>query len=277
MTRDLPPGAATVARLDVASAWRRFSARPEGPGWVRLSDRLADAAAMDGWVRAERDGFAAGHPDLAGALVVYRFAGSLAELVVGPLVDQDRVLVLGPADVWFRLGPAARLDGLAVADATVTVLPGDDDAGAPGTTTAADRDALRSVAVDSLVAVFEPLARAVRERAPFGLAGMWGTLADHTAEVAMSRARGRAPLAEQRAAWVAADALVTDLAGRQPLVRGRPSLTEVSGAAGDGCFVTKGTCCLVYKVTDMCSSCPLRSEADRRARFVAHLARDGAR
>jgi hypothetical protein len=277
MAPHLPPGAATVARLDNASPWRRFSARAEGPGWVRLSDRLADAAALDGWFRAERDGFAAGHPDLAGALLVYRFAGSLAELVVGPLVDQGRVLVLGPGDVWFRLGPAARLDGLAVPDAAVAVLPDDGDAGAAGTTTVADRDGLRAVAVDSLVAVFEPLARAVRERAPFGLAGMWGTLADHTAEVTMSRSRGRAPLVEQRAAWRAADALVTALAARQPLVRGRPSLTEVSSPAGDGCFVTKGTCCLVYKVTEMCSSCPLRSEADRRARFVAHLARERGR
>ncbi|HET6950662.1 MAG TPA: hypothetical protein VFI47_09815 [Acidimicrobiales bacterium] len=271
----LPPARATVARLDTASRWRRFGVDVAAPGWIRLADRLGDGAAMDRWVQDERDGMAAGRRDLAGALIVYRFAGSLAELVVGPMVDQRRVLRLTPRDVWFRLGPAARLDGLAVPDAAVAVAPDDPDAGAghPDVTVVPGDEGLRAVAAGSLVEVFDPLARAVRARAPYGLAGMWGTLADHIAETAVARA-GRSG-GDQRHAWQATGALLAALAARQPLLRVRPSLTEVSSPAGAGCFVTKGTCCLVYKVADMCSSCPLRSDADRRARFAAHLRRTG--
>jgi hypothetical protein len=268
------PGTITVARVDATSGWRRFATRAvPGAGWVGLADRLADPAGLDAWVGAELAGPAAGHRDLAGALIAYRFAGSLAELVVGPLFDQHRALVLRPAGLSLLLGAdGARLDGVAVEAPDVAVLAGDPDAGRPDTIVT-DEAGLRDVAVTSLLATFGPVAEAVRARAPFGLRGMWGTLADHLAEVALRRAREQRRDAGQ--AWAGACRLLDDLAARQPLLVVRPRRQDVASPAGAGLFAAKGTCCLIYKaagsLSAACTSCPLRSPADREAGFARYL------
>jgi hypothetical protein len=293
--------------VDATRSWRRVTVDAAGDGWFRLADRLADPAGLDAWYAAELAGTGRGHRDLAGALIVYRFAGSLAELVVGPLLEQRRVVLLSPDNLSLRLAENARIESLSVASPVVAVLPDDPDAGRPGTLVvgpapgppeaeAAGMAALRSVAVDGLLAVFEPVAAAVRARAPFGLRGMWGTLADHLADVALRRARDRGSDGEE--AWAIASALIDDLAARQPLLRSRPTRHEVVCSAGSALFATKGTCCLIYKTNmpadrvdrvdrvdragrgaaqpwidaDACTSCPLRSEADRTGRLVRYLA-----
>ncbi len=279
--------AVTVARLDESSAWRRYTCDAQGDGWVRLDERLTDPAALDAWYRAELEATARGHADLAGALIVYRFAGALAELVVGPLLDQRRCVVLRPAALSLRFGEAARLDELSVSAPTVAVLADDASAGERGTAVVASAEGLRAVAADGLHAVFGPLAAAVRARAPFGLRGMWGTLADHLAEVAVRRARERG--GDVEAAWAAAGTLIDDLTAREPLVRARPRRAVVTGASGAATFVAKGTCCLIYKAAApvsvrpgadrarhliaaaACTSCPLRTAEDRQVRFAAYL------
>ena len=147
---------------------------------------------------------------------------------------------------------------------------------------------MRAAAADGLVAVFAPLADAVRARAPFGRRGMWGTLADHLAEVAVRRARerGRAP----DVALAEAERLVDAVADRASDLRTRPRRQVVSTARGPETVVTKGTCCLIYKAsarpgdrgaaagligTAACTSCPLRSDEDRARRFVAYLDASG--
>lgn len=286
--------AVTVARLDGSSTWRRFSVDASGASWVRLDRRLADPDGLDAWYEAELRGTACGHPDLAGALIVYRLAGALAELVVGTVLDQQRCIDLGPAGLSLRFGDAARLDEVSVSAPTVAVLDGDPAAGEEGTRLVPSDAALRAVAVESLVSMFEPLAAAVRARAPFGLAGMWGTLADHLAEVAVRRARERRRDVE--AAWSASAVLIDELADRAPRLRARPRRQVVPvGAGATAAVVAKGTCCLIYKAGGQpaapgagpkrssrhlieaaaCTSCPLRTPEDRQVRFARYLAPGG--
>lgn len=284
--------ATTVGRLDASSAWRRYATDEPGGGWVPLAQRVADGPAVDAWYRTELGATARGHADLAGALIVYRFAGALAELVIGPLTDQRRSVALTPQAISLRFGDAARLDALSVSAPSVAVLPDDPEAGTAGARVVAAPADLRAVAVDGLRAVFAPLAHAVRARAPFGLRGMWGTLADHLAEVAVRRAR------EQRrdveSAWSAASDVIAELAASEPLLRARPRRQEVRWPGGVDLLVVKGTCCLIYKAAGAaapravpptagagarrlvgaaaCTSCPLRREDDRAARFAGYLA-----
>jgi hypothetical protein len=278
--------AVTVARLDRSSPWRRYTTDATGDGWVRYHERLADEVGLDDWYRTELDATAGGHPDVAGALIVYRLAGALAELVVGTLVDQRRSVALTPAGLSLRFGDAARLDEVSVSASTAALLADDAGATAPGAVVAASVDALVAGALDGLVAVYRPLCEAVRARAPFGRSGMWGTLADHLAEVAVRRARERRR--DVDAAWSAADVLVSGLAAREPRLRARPRRQVVAGPSGPGTFVAKGTCCLIYKAASpvssggggardliaaaACTSCPLRHPDDRAARFAAYEA-----
>ena len=269
--------AATVDRLARAAAWRRFTGAPTGPGWVRLGDRLRDPAALDAWYRAELDGPAVGHRDLAGALIVYRFAGSLAELLMGPLLDQRRVLVVTVDDLALELAEGTRIDAVAATPAEVVVRADDPDAGRPGTRVVRDDGGLAEAAAAVLHTVFDPLAGAVRARAPFGVAGMWGTLADHVAEGALAWARDHGD--DPVPAWQAADTVLDHLAAREARLRVRPRPHPVAR----GLYADKGTCCLIYKAhpaatkaeqlaVAACTSCPLRPDADRHARFTRHAA-----
>jgi hypothetical protein len=289
--RTLSVGAATVARVDATRSWRRCTFDAAGEGWFRLADKLADPAGLDAWYQAEVDGTGHGHRDLAGALIVYRFAGSLAELVVGPLLEQRRAVLLTPENLSLLLGERARIEALSVGSPEVAVLRSDPDVERAGVRVVADEAALRSVAVEGMLAVFGPLAEAVRERAPFGLRGMWGTLADHLSDVSLRRARDRK--SDREAAWQLASALIDELAERQPLLRARPSRHLVTHEDRSALFSTKGTCCLIYKTNmpvvegrgggrgerdttpciaaDACTSCPLRSLDDRESRLVRYL------
>jgi hypothetical protein len=279
-----PVAAVTVARLDRSSGWRRFATGTDGPGWVALDRRLADGAALDAWVESERRATAGGHRDLAGALIVYRLSGHLAELTVGCLADQRRVLAVTPSAMALRFGDAARLDEMAVYPPTVAVLPDDPVAGDAGTDVVPSLDTLRAVAAARLAGTFGPVAHAVRSRTPFGLRGMWGTLADHVAEVAVRRAREQRKDVDQ--AWDDAERLLDELAACVPSPWTRPRREIVRTARGLRPVVTKGTCCLIYKAgaapgdrgaaarliaPAACTSCPLRSENDRARRFVAYL------
>lgn len=247
--------AVTVARLDGTSPWRRYAVDAPGPGWVPLDALLADDAALDAWYRTELGATARGHADLAGALVVYRLAGALAELVVGTLLDQRRCPELTTAGVALRLGPDARLDGLSVSARRVAVLAGDPDAGADGTVVVDGSAGLRAFAADGLVATYGPVCEAVRARAPYGRRGMWGTLADHLAEVAVRRARERRRAIDS--AWAAAAALTDDVAARQPRLRTRPRReTVVAGPATGAAYVAKGTCCLIFKASGPAPAVP---------------------
>jgi hypothetical protein len=168
----------------------------------------------------------------------------------------------------------------------VAVLPDDPDAGRPGTTVVADHQGLHRTLADGLVDAFAGVAAAVRERAPFGLAGIWGTLADHLADVALRHAREQG--GDPDRAWAEATAVVDALAARpEPRLRARPTRHDVACTAGSGSFITRGTCCLIYKCHDpaagepdtararisaaACTSCPLRPEDERTALLERHL------
>lgn len=279
------PGADTLTRLASTRSWRRFGVDVSGPGWVRLADRLADPAGVDAWLAAELAGTARGHRDLAGSLVAYRLAGSLAELAVVPLLHERRAFVLSPEGLWLSFA-GARIEAVGLPTPTVAVLAADPDAGRPGTMVADGTDALHDVVAGGLAATFAGVAVAVRARAPFGLAGIWGTLTDHLADVALrwSRHTGGDP----DRAWSVANAVIDALARRpEPRLRARPRRHDVTCAAGSGAFVTRGTCCLIYKAHEpapgepdrtrdqimaaACTSCPLRPFEDRQARLVRLL------
>ena len=293
MTTDASPGAATLARIAGTRSWRRFTADVSGPGWVRLADRLADPAGLDAWLAAELDGTAKGHRDLAGSLIAYRLAGSLAELAMVPLLAEDRALTLAPEALWLSFA-GARIEAVGLPSPTVAVLADDPDAGRATTTVVADRAALHARLADGLVATFAGVAEAVRARAPFGLAGIWGTLADHLADVALRHAREHGGGdGDADRAWADATAVVDALAAHPAVrLRARPSRHDIAPPAGPAAFVTRGTCCLLYKSHEpgpgepdtartritaaACTSCPLRPYDERQSLLERHLARTAA-
>jgi hypothetical protein len=211
-------------------------------GLVHLGARLADPAAMAAWFDLEV-AWAGGHRDLGGALIAYRSASMLAELTTLLWFERGEAIALDPDAMWIEL-----VDGILVGDVAVEPRATSTDLG---------------VAATTLVDTFGPLATEVRRLAPFGTAGMWGTLADHVAGAATGWGRRHG-----REVWPTVDRLLAALPARV-----RPRRVDVTADGRVGSYAAKGTCCLLYKAFPdaLCSACPLRSPDDRRARFEADL------
>lgn len=153
------PGPETLGRLGSTRSWRRFTTEVVDGPWARLADLVADPAAMDAWVETELAGTAAGHRDLAGSLVVYRLAGSLAELAIVPLLAEQRTFVLTPERLWLSFGENARIAAVGLPGPVVAVLGDDPDAGRAGTVVVADPAQMHTLAAEGLAVSFAGLPR----------------------------------------------------------------------------------------------------------------------
>lgn len=258
--------AETLAALDAPDGWfTHVAGEPSGDGWVRVADIVAGPDLIEGWLDELLLHEAKGHRDVAASYLSAWLAGAIAEPVAAA-IDLHRCAWPVTADnLAVRRHPEGWFDALAV-------LGGERRAGA------GDVAALRQLVAAELVALLSPIFEVVRRWAPYGTAGMWGSVADGIAADALQRARlgGR----DGAAAWRDAGALIDELAARAPQLRVRPGLCEVPWSGGSAHLSVRGTCCLYYKVSGQprdplgesyCTSCPLRDDGDRCRRWAAWL------
>jgi ferric iron reductase protein FhuF len=238
-----------LARLDQIDPWcRHVAGRPTGEGWSGLDEAVA---LVPDWLDHLQAGVADGHVDVAasyltgwlGGLVVGTVATALAEVGCTWAVGPETVAVHRHVDGWF--------DAIAVAGAPIG--PPDDLA------------TLRARAAAGAAGALDPVFRAVRSRAPFGRAGMWGAVADRVTVAAVERARdaGQDPCPAFHQATAFVDALA-----RHVRIGARPALCSVPSPDGRAPFVVRGTCCLAYKAARgldpdeaRCTDCPLRARS----------------
>lgn len=268
-----------LARLDAGDEHCRYLAgEPHDPGWYPLDQVLANDDLLDGWYREIRDGEARGRRDVAGSYMASWLSGVVAETVAAALTTEERAWPLDPAGLAVHHHEEGWFDGIAVRSTRLWVLPGDPDAGHPESDVVDDLAALRSVLAAELVEVITPIFAAVRRRAPFGIRGMWGSLADGIVATALWRAHRTG--GDVTAVADAAQALVEAVAGRVPALTARPRVESVAWRGGTGWFAAKGSCCLWYKTFDgtpdprgegYCTSCPFRDDDSRRARWASHF------
>jgi len=118
---------------------------------------------------------------------------------------------------------------------------------------------------------------AVRARAPFGLPGLWGAVADEITSITLwvGQLVGRPP----GQLWIHAGRLVNALAPHAPVRMARARPFPVSHRLGGKWFRARGTCCLYYRSqraqgpTEQryCNSCPLRDDDSRHQQWYAYL------
>jgi hypothetical protein len=278
------PLAATLAGLDATDPHCRCVAgEPDGGDWHRLDAALSDGALLDQWYRHILEGEAQGRRDVAGSYLASWLGGVVAEPVTAALVGDRRTWPLRAGALAVHRHDGGWFDGLAVLAPTVRVLPGDADRHHPDVEVVDGCDRLRSLLADELVALVEPIHAEVRRRAPFGTAGMWGGLADEIAGGVLWRAHRSG--GDALTAWLEASALLDAVADRVPRLRARPRLEPIEWSGGTAYFSVKGTCCLFYKAFEgtpdvrgdgYCTSCPLRPDDWRRARWSSWMEQGAA-
>lgn len=275
----MPAAAEVIARLDAADPEVAVvGGRPTGADWVGLDHLLGDEARVGERVAVVLGGAAVGRRDVTAAFLSSWIAGAVASLPVTAHRRERRLVGVAPADVAVRFHPEGWVDGVALLAPRLVVLAGDPAVGEPGVEEVPGEGPLLAALVDEVVGVATPTFAALRAlRLPFGIAGMWGQLADAIAGAALADARRAG--ADLDAAWSASERMLGALAARVPELRARPRRQVVRWAGGAHHVSVKGTCCLWYKTQPgadpcgegYCTTCPLRPDHHRAARLTALL------
>jgi len=247
---------------------------PDGTGWIRGDQVLSDPTVIDRWLARLLAESAAGHRDVAASYLAAWVADAVGVPLLRAVVGQGRGWPTDAASIWLHEGAGELvIDGLAVAG-PLRVSADDPAAGTRGVEVVHDRDALRAVQVDEVVLFLDEVFAAIRSRIPFGVRGMWGSLADAVASDATWQAHTTG--SDVVAAWDAVQPFIDALDDRLPRPLVRPRLGHAHWEEETACLTVRGTCCLYYKTVDddRCTSCPLGDSAEQAARLDAWLGRE---
>lgn len=273
--------AAMLARLDAADEDYCYVAgdprEADGAGWCRLDEALHDGSFLDQWYRAILAGEAKGRRNVAGALLAAYLTDAITQTAFKAFTTEARIWPLHAEVLSVRFRPDGWFDGIAVRTTRIRVLPGDRDAGDPDVEVVEDDATLREIVADELVALAAPIFAAVRQRAPFGMPGMWGNFVDGIAAGVLWQGREPRPRGDTRAAYAIAAEVIDAIADRVPLIRARPRLDRIDWSGGTVWMAAKTACCLLYHTHHRppadayCANCPLRSDDSRRATWASWL------
>jgi hypothetical protein len=224
----------------------------------------------------------AGARDYLAASVAHTVADAALVATLPALLLEQRVPRVDADELWVRLHETEPwLAGVWLTGGRFWALPDDPDGDHGDAELVGDRDALRSRFAEQLVALLRPVFGAIRARAPFGLVGMWGEVVDGMHSLALMLAHGAHGDAEE--AWASASLLAGHVAALVPQARVRPRPFPVPTPGGPArLFSVRGTCCLWYKAqpgdpeAGYCTTCPLRTDDDRRQRLIRYVADQGA-
>jgi hypothetical protein len=274
--------AETAARLTAADEHLRLVVGPpSGDGWVLVADALASPSIFDAWFERVRTTVQNGRTDVAGSYLASFVGSTIAAPLVRALVTQRRGWRAAAGSTWLHMHDEGWIDQVATA-APVLVLPADTAAHRADVEVVEDLDALVALAIEHLVGVVAPVFAAVRARAPYGLRGMWGALADSiAAELTWSAQVGGHDVVD---AWRRAQPILDALVVAAPTRVTRPTFERIDAAGHVAHLTIRGTCCLYFQSlppgapADYCTSCPMGDVDTRRARrqqwLRRHLALD---
>ena len=226
-----------------------------------LAEVLAGSGALAAWYDDLLERETAGDRAAAGSYLASFLLSGLVEVAVAALIGQQRGLVLDPHAVALHRHADGWVDGLALRDPRVRVLPDDPVAGSHDAVVVDDPAALRRGVAAELAAIALPAFTAVRALAPFGVVGMAGNFADAAAWAGVEHAGARGVAA----AWAEVDALLDELRLAGLAFRARPRLDCAVWEGTRRSFVIKSACCLYFRTIEgtpdrrgegYCTSCP---------------------
>ncbi len=268
---------ATACRFDLFDV----GVPSDDPRWIPLTAVLDSA-----WLRGALGTLEAGngHGPRPRSVVGSYFAADLAWQVVttaGIVLHADgRALDLGLDHLAVRIDDQGWPSRVALVDPTFAALAADPAVGSPGVSAVGDRDALLDHLAERIVETMRPVFTAVRAQTPYGLAGMWGALADHVANLSWNLRDAEASAEELDGAWATTEALIDRIAVAEPRLKARPRRFTFRTPDGTVQLPMRSTCCLYYLTPEAdaaegdgkCTTCPLRDDEDRIARVEAGFA-----
>ena len=264
------PSASPLAQT-LAAARERFgghdvlATRIGAPaGWLAAPDLMAPGPALRQMLARTTASTGGGRADIGGTWLVESYAWALAMRGVGALLLGDRVPAMAAAEVRLRLvEPDDAIAEVAFAGGAYGV-DGDECQDDPALVTLPDHHALAARLRDELEAHLRPLLDAVATEAGRSRRALWRSAGDRLGGAFMWLGE---VLGERERAW----ALGTPcMRGSGPLAVGA-RFRMIEHAGGLEPTWDRRSCCLAYRCEghETCLTCPLTTEAQRRARLDA--------
>lgn len=236
-------------------------------GWIAAGTLVTPGPALEELLtRATRSG-ATGRADIGGTLLVESYAWALAVRAVGTLLFGCRIPAMAPREVWLEFAAAdVTITGVAFTGGAFGVA-GDAAAGDPSLLVVADEDALLGRLHEEMTGHLTPLVEAIAAATRRSQRALWRSAGDRL---------GGAFL------WLGEVVGVRERAwelGTRCMERGGPlavgagfRVLEHAGIAEP--TRNRASCCLVWRAPNAttCFTCPLTSEAERRARLEERAA-----
>ncbi len=273
--------AAGIAQRD-ANQVLELGAPDPGAGWFRL-DALGTPGAIEtelAWIAGRtRDGV---RPrDVTASELASGLGSCVAIPTAMLLVFEGVVPEVSGENLWIRRSEGGRYyDRIAFERPSYRCVTGSAGDGHRDAEPIPDRAALVGSFAGAVVATLDPLFTAIRTVAPYGVRGMWGSLADDLlTSMLWTTRRFDGTDDAQRAVAATTGEIIDAIAARQPLLKVRPTVVDLTWARGHTLFCRRGTCCMIYKAPGAgegperyCASCPLIDDDDRNDRWRTWLA-----
>lgn len=233
-------------------------------GWRPAADLLGAGQALDELIELATATTGTDRADIGGTLLAEGYAWALAVRAVGTLLFGARIPAMAPDEVQLEFAAGdATITGVAFAGGAYGIA-GDARAGDPSLVVLADEDALLARLHQEIQAHLEPLLEAIAVATGRPLRALWRSAGDRLGgaflwlgEVVGVRDR----------AWVLGTRCME--AGGPLAVGAGFRVIEHAGFAEP--TRNRRSCCLIWRAEgqDTCFTCPLTTEAQRRARLEA--------
>lgn len=271
MTDGIPPLWMTLKRVPRAMPYLGVAVGlPRQPDWYAAHALFAPDAAIYPRLAAT---YTAKHAEATRAYIgmsVFRGAiwNMTAAAVACWLLDR-RVPDLSAGKAWLHWNASGYFDALALADPRAWSLSDDPAADHPTLTPLADGGAARARLREQLEAYTAAVSADVNAQSGLGAPALWATTADCAAQAVIDALKHLGRTSEIDAEIAALinlpDSRLNGLAG----------VVWIDAQRGAQPYLDRAACCLSYIIPayGYCSTCPLLSTDERRARLHAHAAR----
>lgn len=231
-------------------------------GWINGTD-LRDAGAGPFHALLQRIGDAARTTDrrTIAASFALRFGWSSAT-AIAPYLQSRWVPDIALDNVSFAFGPSTAFERAALHVVRGVVVAGDPRASDVSISTVPDGDGLRRALREALVAQSMPVVAALERWSGFAPRGTWGLLTSAWAAQFTAIAE---PRDDQRALVPELEAF---FAGADLVAAMQPRMHAVSVDGVTHLYQRRASCCRIYLLPggELCASCPLVGDEERRAR-----------
>jgi hypothetical protein len=247
---------------------------PSDPAWYAAADLAPGAPLLEELIAHTQARLHTKAAAIVGSAVLQSYQWPLVSTAVACYLLDRRVPDLRPETTRTRYTAEHEADALALLSGRFTALSGDTAVAHPDVTVVPDLAALRTTLRTTIEAHLGVVIEQLCGRLGCKPRGLWLNVADSLAGtfVWLVQEQGTATTLEQ----LEADLAALIRAPGSPLTNRQIGLIPLNHQERTQIFLDRATCCYWYKTDggEYCSSCPHRTAAERRERWLAYLAKE---